>query len=430
MCVVNNADKVFPLLKDMLEKIGGLEAGDLIRFDGEKMYLCGNDKYSESCRHIEFKDRTLLSYLPKEGDYDVYIPDGIQEIAAGIFDWARIPADMAYFERLCEMKIRTIHIPSSVKNIQGGAFCDAIGVKEIYIDPDSPAGTVVDGVLFNKDKTVLLCCPAHYSKEETYIVPDGVKVIEEAAFINCRFKTIILPDSVEEIKNSAFALCNRLTGINIPDSVVRLGYNAFQGCTDANIDIGENCKVLTINEHGVFSKDGRVLMIAFSGTDKDYPSSVPIHNEDGRVAIVLPSNGEKYIVPNGVTEIVPFAFGSGISEIVIPEGVKCIADHTFDPGFLLPLKSIVLPNSVTYIGKHAFGGCLGLEKINMSKGIRKIAEHAFEKLYSLKEIELPANVEIGYRAFYDCNKDLVIKAPKGSATIEYAKKNGIKYEEI
>ncbi len=67
---------------------------------------------------------------------------------------------------------------------------------------------------------------------ERIVIPDSVKVIEEATFYECAsLRDVVIPDSVVEIGTSAFWGCTSLKEISIPDSVKRIWSYAFWGCT-------------------------------------------------------------------------------------------------------------------------------------------------------------------------------------------------------
>ncbi|HCE26349.1 MAG TPA: hypothetical protein DEQ78_03590 [Ruminococcaceae bacterium] len=88
-----------------------------------------------------------------------------------------------------------------------------------------------DGVLYNKDKTTIICYPAG-KKGNNYKIPDGVTEIGSIAFSRCSSLTsITIPDSVTCIGDSAFNGCTSLTRVTIPNSVTKIGWNAFSGCT-------------------------------------------------------------------------------------------------------------------------------------------------------------------------------------------------------
>ena len=88
--------------------------------------------------------------------------------------------------------------------------------------------TSVNGVLFNKEKTILLHYPEGRS-EEVYEVPSGVKEIGWFAFRKARMKEIIIPDTVITINSNAFESSN-LQSILIPNSVVDIGDRIISNC--------------------------------------------------------------------------------------------------------------------------------------------------------------------------------------------------------
>ena len=127
--------------------------------------------------------------------------------------------------------LTSITIPSSVTNIEDGAFSDCSGLTGIWVDSNSTAyASDNNGVLFNKDKTSLICCPAGYSG--AYTIPSGVTSIRCCAFYGCHGLTsITIPSSVTNIREWAFGDCSGLTSITIPSGVTSIGYDAFCGCS-------------------------------------------------------------------------------------------------------------------------------------------------------------------------------------------------------
>ena len=77
-------------------------------------------------------------------------------------------------------------------------------VKEIEVDENNPYLCAVDGVLFNKDRTILLAYPPG-REDDSYTVPSGVKEIRDTAFYDPVFLTeVTVPDSVTVISDWAF----------------------------------------------------------------------------------------------------------------------------------------------------------------------------------------------------------------------------------
>ena len=88
-----------------------------------------------------------------------------------------------------------------------------------------------DGILFNKDKTTLLCYPAGKT-EASYIVPAYITSIGKRAFYGCEsLRSIDLPEGVTSIGASAFDYCKSLTYIDLPEGVTSIDASVFDYCT-------------------------------------------------------------------------------------------------------------------------------------------------------------------------------------------------------
>ncbi len=80
-------------------------------------------------------------------------------------------------------KITSLHIPSGVEEVNIDAFAGSI-IEEFTVSEDNLYFSVEDGILFNKDKTVLVCYPPCKEGEE-YTIPESVTTIEIGAFVGC-----------------------------------------------------------------------------------------------------------------------------------------------------------------------------------------------------------------------------------------------------
>ncbi|MDE6505496.1 MAG: leucine-rich repeat domain-containing protein [Clostridia bacterium] len=94
-------------------------------------------------------------------------------------------------------------------------------------------------------------------------------------------------------------------------------------------------------------------------------------------------------------------------DIVIPDtcdGYKVVGIKQSAFYYNNDIKSVVIPESVTQIGKSAFASCRSLERVELPSGLDKIEEYVFENCSKLSEINLPENTEaIGKYAFAGCN---------------------------
>ena len=71
-----------------------------------------------------------------------------------------------------------------------------------------------------------------YPETTTVVIPNGIIRIGEEAFCGCSdLKSIVIPNSVTSIGNYAFDYCSSLTSVTIPNSVTSIGVGAFSGCS-------------------------------------------------------------------------------------------------------------------------------------------------------------------------------------------------------
>ena len=148
---------------------------------------------------------------------NITIPDSVTEIGLEAFSGCT--------------SLTNITIPDSVTKIGSSAFSGCSSLTAIDVEVGNNNYTSVNGVLFNKGKTELICYPAGKT-DKSYNIPNSVTSIGYSAFINCTSITsITIPDSVTSIDSSAFGGCSSLKSITIPNSVTSIGYYAFYGCT-------------------------------------------------------------------------------------------------------------------------------------------------------------------------------------------------------
>ena len=205
--------------------------------------------------------------------------------------------------------LTSVTIPDSVTSIDSSAFGGCSSLTAIDVEVGNNNYTSVNGVLFNKGKTELICYPSGKT-DKSYNIPNGVTSIGYSAFI----------------------VCTSLTSVTIPDSVTSIGYYAFYGCT--------------------------------SLTSITIPNSV---TSIGKYAFYDCSSLTSVTIPDSVTEIGGCAFRgcTSLTSITIPDSVTSIGDWAFSG--CTSIKSITIPNGVMYIYKCAFGYYNEYKKIDNFK---------------------------------------------------------------
>ena len=153
-------------------------------------------------------------------------------------------------------KLTRVTIPDSVTGIGYAAFSKCVRLKSIDVGEGNTEYSSEDGVLFDKNKTVLIHFPA--GRGGHYTIPDGVTSIGDHAFIQCaRLTSVTIPDSVTSIGALAFRDCYGLKSVRIPDSITKIKMGAFSDCSNLTSIIFEG------NAPFSFSVD------AFSSVPKD-----------------------------------------------------------------------------------------------------------------------------------------------------------------
>lgn len=118
----------------------------------------------------------------------------------------------------------------SVTKIGEGAFIGCSELQSLTVMQDNLNYSSYDGILYDKNRIKLLCCPGAKSN---YNFPNSVTSIEERAFCYSeRLTSISIPNSVTSIGNYAFLNCFKMSSITIPNSVKVIGDYAFESCNE------------------------------------------------------------------------------------------------------------------------------------------------------------------------------------------------------
>lgn len=160
--------------------------------------------------------------------------------------------------------LKELNIGENIKTIDVWALTNCPLLESINVDENNPYFTSVDGVLYNKDKTELICYPNAKAPLETdesgavvgggaIVLPDSVTSIRDNAFYMCsNLYSVTFNEGLISIGNKAFLKCDNLQEINLPDTVEAIGTDAFSYCNSVKT-LEIPASVQSIGDYAFFS---------------------------------------------------------------------------------------------------------------------------------------------------------------------------------
>jgi len=162
--------------------------------------------------------------------------------------------------------VSSVVIPASVASIGDGAFIQTYNLKKITVaEENTKYSSDASGVLFNKNKTELVCCPGMLDAVE-YSVPAGVVSLGDYAFFGCdNLQRIDLPEGLVTIGENALGSCSSITEIQIPAAVKTIGNWAFWGCSKLT-NVIVRSKDVEFGHINVFDRSSTLAICAPAGS--------------------------------------------------------------------------------------------------------------------------------------------------------------------
>ena len=297
------------------------------------------------------------------------IPNSVESIGNSAFYWCSRLTDLTIPNSVTEIEdhaftgsgLTTLTIPASVTILGELTFYYCPDLECIEVDEANPSYSSEDGVLFDKEQTILISWPS--KKTGSYSIPYGVTTIGNSAFSDCiELNFITIPNSVANIGDFAFYGCTRLSSITIPESVRSIGNSAFANCTSL--------------------------------------TSISI--------------------PNSVTSISNSLFSdcSRLTTVSIGNSVESIGDWAFSR--CIRLDTISLGNNVESIGNWGFYGCTGLVSVSLARNVKRIGWNAFSGCTNLTSITNynPVPIALDTYVFYAVDQaSCILEVPFNSVDL-------------
>lgn len=303
---------------------------------------------------------TLTKY--KGNKEHIILPENASALGGQVFQLAEDESTIA--------AIKSLKIPGNIESIDGLSLFWSVNLYTIEVDENNVKYASKGGVLFNKTLDTLIAYPMGRSVETTnaYVIPEGVKTIEQFAFTGYERKSLILPSTLETIKYCAFS------------------YAYFEEITFPS-------GLKTVENYGIYNMPS--LKKAMFPKDAAFSSN--------NYLLVECKALEELTAPADIYNkcyISSEAFKT--LKITAGETVESIS------GSKKNLETLVLADTVKTIGKYAFRNLTKLSSVTFSASLETIGEYAFDGCESLTVFNAPSSLKtIEYSAFANSGLETV-----------------------
>ena len=296
-------------------------------------------------------------------------------------------------------RLERVDIPKSVTEIGEESWLYSPSLKKINVNPGNPKYSSVDGIVYDKDLTVLLSAPGGITSA---VIPETVTKIGNRAFSQCEnLESVCLPSSLKEIGTDAFEFCKSLREIDIPASVNYIGDFAFFGCESLQrVSLPEmlekisdrcfmNCRSLESVE--IPERVREIEFDAFSFCDRLKRVSIPSTTEIIEVGTF-----------NGCPELSDLIVDEGNPSYCSIDGMLLSKDRKYLVSFP-SAKNFVVPEYVDTLGYLSLAYS-NVSSVTLLPSLKVVCASAFLNCLKLRSVScyslIPPEV-IGYRLLTD-----------------------------
>lgn len=320
----------------------------------------------------------------------------------------------------CE-SLTTVSLSTGITSIGTYAFQNCTNLKTVrYFDPaatvENADGTLTytfvgeDGYATFADTLTTLNNYAFSGSGIEHLVAAGIDTMGTYVFYKCEdLLTADLTGSVFEVGNYAFRGCISLTEVLIPDATAIGTSNSCYSFADC-----ESLERVVLGE-GLIDIMGRAFQNCYALSTIDVANGDEVtENEEG-----------VFTFPSTLTLIRDYAFEStAVRELHIPASLTGIGYNATSPTtasyvfrYCENLEKVVVPSTLTYIGRGAFSYCPNLKtfqytdgqtvygeegELTLSSSVTMLGQDAFRDT-GFTKVTVPASVErLGTYLFAEC----------------------------
>ena len=229
---------------------------------------------------------------------------------------------------------------------------------------------------------------------------------------------LTIPEGTQYIGRSAFYGCTNIVSLSIPGSVQYIGPYAFYGCSNmggtfeikyqsGEVDLNGQPISVTEKVVGYINLGNGIEYIgdrAFQGCINLVDVTVPDSVTYLGTRVFYKCEGLKNVsIGSGITDIVDYTFYgcTSLERVVVSDKLENIGNYAFRG--CTALREFDL-KSVKTIGRYAFYGCTSMTAINLPDTLTSVGDYAFRDCNAVQSILIPNSVtNIGKHVFYGLN---------------------------
>ena len=362
-------------------------------------------QYDKNIKTITLNAKEIMLSIE---DYDAMVENTILETAI-LGENVEIIRDYAFY---CE-NLKSIYLPKSLALIEGFSFWCTLHEVNYSGDIDDWVSIEFNYTVFD-DETVLKI----NGVEQTAITITKATKINNYALLNCASITSVeIGESVVSIGKDAFRDCGNLTDVIIGKNVTTIGTSVFFGC-DSLTSVKFGKSITSISSSAFYGCDN-LQIVNYTGTINDWlsiefesASANPLCNgamlkidgvEQTAITITTATRINDYAF-QGCTSITLVEIGESVNSIgknafyrcdnltnvIIGESVNSIGENAFYD--CNNLTDAILGENVTTIGESAFCGCNSLTSVKLGKSITSISSDTFYCCYNLQIVNYTGTI--------------------------------------
>ena len=303
-------------------------------------------------------------------------------------------------------KLKVISVPASVKGINPGAFNNCTSLRAINVASGNKNYSSAGGVLYNKDKSLLIQYPLHKASHSFHVPGSVAKIrknsfsgnnylqsvtlsaatIEDYAFYGMgSLRSVTLRSGVKTIGYNAFSMSDEIRTLVLPDSVEKIENYAFEGIKASSIHIPSRLRTLGT---GAFRDCNQLKEFTGSGSSNYTVREGILYNKKMTALIQYPAKktAKTFTVPDSVKEVRARAFNrqAYLTKLFFSKNLKSLGTNAICEA--KKLKSIVFETKK--LGYYSAYGVKDCDNLAVIVGpnyytMRRIAERANATLITL-----------------------------------------------